>query len=151
MSKSKLLAGLSAVAALAVVASAVQAQQDAIAKRKEFMKAVGAASKQSNEMIKGEKPFDGKAAAEALTKVATGWDAFAKNYPKGTETGGETTASPKIWENFKDFDEKGQAMAKAAKTVAAEAGKGLDAFKAAWPQVGGTCKGCHEVYRVQKK
>ena len=152
MSKSKLLVGLSLVAGLAVVASGVQAQQDAIAKRKAIMKEVGAAAKLSGEMIKGDKPYDAKAAAEGMTKVSVGWAEFAKLYPKGSETGGETTASPKIWENFKDFDEKGQALAKAAANAAAEAPKGLEAFKAAFGNgVGGTCKGCHEVYRVQKK
>jgi cytochrome c556 len=152
MSKSKLLVGLSVVAGLAVVATGVQAQQDAIAKRKALMKEVGAASKLLNEMIKGEKPFDAKAAAEGMTKIAGGWAEFAKLYPKGTETGGETTASPKIWENFKDFDEKGQAMAAAAKRAADEAPKGLEAFKAAFGNgVGNSCRGCHEVYRIQKK
>ena len=150
MKRSSVLAGLSLAAVLAVVASGVSAQ-DAIAKRKEFMKAVGGAAKASNEMIKGEKPYDAKVAADAMTKVATGWTDFAKQFPKGTETGGETTASPKIWETFKDFDDKGIALAKAAETVASEAAKGPDAFKAAFGAFGGACKGCHEVYRIQKK
>ena len=150
MKKSSVLAGLSLVAGLALLASGVSAQ-DAIANRKAFMKSVGGAAKTSNEMIKGDKPFDAKTASEALTKVATGWTDFAKSFPKGTETGGETTASPKVWENFKDFDEKGQALAKAAEKAAAEAAKGPDAFKAAFGEFGKNCKGCHDDYRVQKK
>lgn len=151
MIKSKVLAGASLAAGLALLVSGVSVAQDAIAQRKAYMKSVGAATKLSNEMIKGEKPFDGKAAADALTKVSAGWGDFVKQYPKGTETGGETTASPKVWENPKDFNEKGQVLAKAAANAAAEAGKGADAFKAAFGAVGATCKGCHEVYRVQKK
>lgn len=151
MSKSKLLAGLAIAAGLAVVASGATVAQDVIAKRKAYMKAVGGAAKASNEMIKGEKPFDAKVAAEHMTKVSAGWDEFSKSFPKGTETGGETTASPKIWESFKDFDDKGKAMAAAATKAAAAAAGGADAFKAAWGDVGKTCKGCHEVYRVQKK
>jgi cytochrome c556 len=151
MNKSKLLVGLSVAAGVAVLASGVSVAQDAIAARKAYMKAVGAAAKASNEMIKGEKPYDAKAAAEHMTKISSGWSTFAKNYPKGTETGGETTASPKIWENFQDFDAKGIAMAAAAKKAGDGAAGGLDAFKAGWAEVGKTCKGCHEVYRVQKK
>ena len=150
MKRSSLLAGLSLAAALAVVASGVSAQ-DPIAKRKEIMKGVGAAAKASNQMIKGEIAYDAKAAADSLTKVAAGVPEFVKLFPKGSETGGETTASPKIWETFKDFEDKATVMATAAATAATEAAKGPDAFKAAWGAVGGTCKGCHEVYRIQKK
>ncbi len=148
MSKSKLLAGLSLAAGLAMVASGVTVAQDVIAKRKEYMKVVGAAAKMSNEMIKGEKPFDAKATSEAMTKVAAGWGDFAKGFPKGTETGGETTASPKIWENTKDFEEKGQAMVKAATNAAKAQTKEefAESFKAV-----ATCKGCHDVYRIPKK
>lgn len=151
MTKSKVLAGLSLAVGMAVAASSISVAQDAIAKRKEYMKAVGAATKVSNEMIKGDKPFDAKVASDALTKVSTGWGDFNKSFPKGTETGGETTASPKIWENGKDFDDKGQVLAKAAGDAAAATAKGKDAFAEAFKAVGATCKGCHEVYRVQKK
>ena len=150
MQKSGVLAGLSLLAVVAVTVTGVSAQ-DAIANRKAYMKSVGAAAKASGEMIKGDKPYDAKAAAEALTKVATGWAGFATSFPKGSETGGETTASAKVWETPQDFDDKGKALAKAAETAAAEAAKGPEAFKAAFAGVGSTCKGCHEVYRVQKK
>lgn len=148
MMKSKLLAGLSLAAGLAMLASGVSMAQDAIAKRKEFMKSVGAMAKMSNEMIKGEKPFDAKAASDALTKVSTGWADFAKQFPKGTETGGETTASPKIWADTKGFEEKGQAMAKAAAAAAKSKTKEelTESFKAV-----AVCKGCHDVYRIPKK
>lgn len=151
MKKSRLLAVLSVTAAMGIAASGISVAQDAISKRKEFMKSVGGATKLSNEMIKGDKAFDGKAAADALIKVHAGWGDFVKLFPKGTETGGETTASPKIWENTKDFDEKGQVLAKAAKSAADAAPKGKDAFAEAFKAVGAQCKGCHEVYRIPKK
>ena len=151
MTKTKIIAGMSVAAVLALATAGVSTAQDAIAQRKALMKEVGGATKLSSEMIKGEKPYDAKAAAAAMTKIADGWAPFAKLFPKGTETGGETTAAPAIWEKFKDFDEKGQTMAKAAANAAKEAEKGPEAFKAAFGGVGGTCKSCHEVYRVQKK
>lgn len=151
MTKSKLLAGVSLAMGIAVAVSGVSVAQDMIAKRKEYMKAVGGAAKASNEMIKGEKPYDAKVAADGMTKIASGWGEFVKQFPKGTETGGETTASPKVWENPQDFDTKGKGMAAAASKAAAEAAKGADAFKAAFGDVGKTCKGCHEIYRIPKK
>ncbi len=151
MTKTKMLVGLSVVAGLALATAGVSTAQDAIAQRKAIMKTVGGGTKLANEMIKGEKPYDAKAAAEAMTKIADGWAPFAKLFPKGTETGGETTAAPAIWEKFADFDAKGQALSKAAATAATEAAKGPEAFKAAFAGVGATCKGCHEVYRIQKK
>lgn len=152
MTKTKVLAALSVAAGLAVAFSGASvAQQDAIAKRKAIMKEVGGATKMASQMIKGELPYDAKAAEAGMLKIANGWAEFAKLFPKGTETGGETTAAPTIWKDFKDFDAKGVKMSQAAATAAKEAAKGADAFKAAFPAVGGTCKGCHEVYRVKKK
>lgn len=151
MTKTKLLAGMSVLAALAIAASGVSVAQDVIEKRRAYMKAVGAAAKASNEMIKGDKPYEAKAAAEGMTKIAAGWAEFTTLYPKGTETGGETTASAKVWEDPAGMDTKGKELVAAAKKAADEAAKGGDAFKAAFADVGKTCKGCHEIYRVPKK
>ena len=150
MKKSSVLAGLSLVAGLAVLATGVSAQ-DPIAKRREIMKGVGAAAKTSNEMIKGDKPYDAKVAADEMTKIATTTTEVVKLYPKGTETGGDTRVSPKLFENFKDYEDKMAAFSKAAATTATEAAKGPDAFKAAFSAVGGSCKGCHDLYLVPKK
>lgn len=150
MSKSKVLAGLSVLAGVAVIASGVAVAQDAIAKRKELMKAVGGANKAATQMIKGEIPFDAAKAKAHADTIANGWGEFAKQFPKGSETGGETTAAPKIWESFKDFDDKGKEMAARAAKASAEAAKGIDAFKASFPEVTKSCKGCHDDYRVKK-
>jgi cytochrome c556 len=151
MNKSSALAGMSVVAAFAVVFAGMAASQDIIAKRKDIMKGVGGGTKTATEMIKGDKPYDAAAAAEAANKIATTWGEFSKSFPKGTETGGETTAGPKIWETHRDFDEKGQKMAKDAALAASEAAKGPDAFKTAFGEVTKNCKGCHTDYRIQKK
>lgn len=151
MTKSKVLAGLSLAAGLAVAVTGVAIGQDAIAKRKEMMKSVGGATKAASQMVKGETPFDAAKAAAAMTTIATGWEPFAKLFPAGTEKGGETTASPKIWQDMKDFDAKGKKMASDAKTAADAAAKGPDAFKAAFGEMAKNCKGCHEVYRIPKK
>ena len=151
MKKSNVLAGLSVVAGLAMAASTMTTAQDAITQRRDIMKGVGGAAKVSNEMIKGDKPYDAKIAADAMTKIATGTGEILKLFPKGSETGGESRASPKVWENFKDFEDKMQAFSKTAATAVGEAAKGPDAFKAAFGAVGGSCKGCHDIYLLPKK
>lgn len=150
MSRSKVLTGLSLLAAVAVVASGGAIAQDAIAKRKELMKAVGGATKTGSQMVKGELPFDAAKAKASMDTIASGRGEFAKLYPKGTETGGETTAAPKIWETFGDFDSKGKQMSADAAKASAAAAQGLEPFKAAFGEVTKSCKGCHESYRVKK-
>ncbi len=151
MTKSGVLMGMAIVAALAVAATGIATGQDAIAQRKELMKQVGAATKVSGEMVKGEKPYDAKAAAEAMTTIARNWQAITKLFPDNSKMGGETTAAPKIWEARADFDAKGAAMAKDAEAASKAAAQGPDAFKAAFGAVAKNCKGCHEVYRIPKK
>jgi cytochrome c556 len=150
MQKSKILAGLSIVAGLGVVLSGAAVGQDAIAKRKAIMKSVGGATKTGGQMAKGEIPFDAAKAKESMSTIANGWAEFATLYPKGTETGGETTAAPKIWETFDDFDSKGKAMAASAAKAATAASGGLDAFKVSFGEVTKSCKSCHDSYRVKK-
>ena len=58
-------------------------------------------------MIKGEKPYDAKAAETAASTIAKNWLAFVKLFPDDSKSGGETTAAPKIWETRKDFEDKG--------------------------------------------
>ena len=101
MSRSKVLAGLSILAGVAVIASGAAIAQDAIAKRKELMKAVGGATKASSQMVKGEAPFDAAKAKASMDTIAGGWAEFAKLFPKGTESGGETTvvgaSARRVW------------------------------------------------------
>jgi cytochrome c556 len=152
MMKSSVLAGVAVLATIAVGATGVTVvAQDAVGQRKALMKAVGGASKTGSQMVKGEVPFDAAKAGEAMGTIATSWAAFAKLFPKGSETGGETTASPKIWESFKDFEDKGAKLASDATAAQKAAANGADAFKAAYGEVTKNCAACHQPYRVQKK
>lgn len=151
MKKSSVLAGIALLATIAVGATGVTVvAQDAVGQRKALMKAVGGASKTGSQMAKGEVPFDAAKASEAMGTIATSWAAFAKLFPKGSETGGETTASPKIWESFKDFEDKGAKLASDATIAQKAAANGADAFKAAFGDVTKNCGGCHKPYRIQK-
>lgn len=151
MTKSRALAGLSLAAGVAVALTGLAVAQDAIAKRKDIMKGVGKATKASVAMVKGEAPYDAAKAAAAMKTIAEAWAPFVKLFPPGTEKGGETTAAPKIWQDMKDFDAKGQKMAADAQAAIGAAAKGADAFKAAFGAVTKNCKGCHDTYRIPKK
>lgn len=151
MTKSKLLGSVAVLATIAIAASGIGIAQDAISQRKAVMKSVGGSTKTGSQMVKGEVPFDATKAAQAMGTIATGWATFAKLFPKGSETGGETTAGPKIWESFADFDTKGKKLASDAAAAQKAAANGADAFKAAFGDVTKNCKGCHEAYRIPKK
>lgn len=151
MLQTKVLAGIAAIAGVAVAISGVAVGQDVIAQRKALMKQVGGATKTSTEMIKGDKPYDAKAAEGAATTIAQNWGTFVKLFPATAKTGGETTAAPKIWEDTQGFEAKGAVLAKAAQDASQAAAKGPEAFKTSFGEVTKLCKGCHEVYRIPKK
>ena len=151
MLKTNVLSGLAIFSGVALLASGLAIAQDPIAQRRAHMKTVGGAAKTGGQMIKGEIPFDAKKASEVMSAVAAAWPEFVKQFPDSAKTGGETTASPKIWENRKDFDAKGLVLKAKAEAASAAAMKDAASFKTAYGEFVGTCKGCHETYRIQKK
>jgi cytochrome c556 len=137
------------VAIVAFGATAVIAQQDPIAARKALMKANGQNAGAIAKMVKGEAPFDLAAAQKAF---ATFQEAAAKMpnlFPDNSKTGGETAASPKIWEDMADFKAKFVKFGADAKAAEGSV-KDLDSLKAALAIVGKDCGGCHELYRLKK-
>jgi cytochrome c556 len=136
-------------AALAIGVTAVAAQNNPIAQRKETMKGVGAATTAGNRMVKGEVPFDLAKAKEILQTYAKAADQMHTYFPETSKTGGETTAAPKIWESQADFRKRFDDWAADIKKVSAQA-KDLDSFKEAFGTVTKACGSCHETYRVKK-
>ena len=59
--------------------------------------------------------------------------------------GGESTASPKIWENMADFVAKAKSLETDAAAAAASADEAQ--FKEAAGKIFGNCKSCHEAFR----
>jgi cytochrome c556 len=101
-------------------------------------------------MIKGDVPFDAKAAADNIEIVAllnsrVQFAAFIDGSDKGN-----TKAKPEIWAEKDKFN---AAVAKSQEDVLklAAAGKtgNLDQIKAAAGAVGQSCKACHDAYRNQ--
>ncbi|WP_454656290.1 c-type cytochrome [Bosea beijingensis] len=136
------------LASLGLGLTAVMAQSNPIAERKDAMKAVGAATRDGAAMAKGEAAFD---AAKAQAIFKTYADAAKKVptlFPDSSKTGGETTAASKIWEDqagFKAAFAKFETDAAAGATVA-----NLDGFRSAFGGATKNCGTCHEVYRIKK-
>lgn len=102
-------------------------------------------------MVKGASDYDAEAAGAAAGNLAavSALNGMAMWLP-GTDTealGTATRALPKIWEAGSDVGAKAQAMASSSAALAAVAGDGLDAMKAAFGDVGKACGDCHKAYR----
>src|SRR5262249_18614913 len=96
---------LAATAVIALAATAVVAQQDPIAARKELMKGNGRAAQLGTKMTKGEEPFTvekGKSVFASYQKVATAHNLW----PDNSKTGGDTASLPAVWENKADFESR---------------------------------------------
>ncbi len=136
-------------AALAVGATAVLAQGDPIAQRRETMKGVGAATRTGTQMSKGEIPFDAAKAKEILQVYAAAADRMHNYFPETSKTGGETTAAPTIWQNQADFRKRFDDWAAEIQRASAQTND-LESFRAAFGNVTKACGGCHETYRIKK-
>lgn len=138
-----------ALGSVAVAATGAVAADDPIKARQELMKTVGKNTKLSSQLAKGKIPYDAGQAEKAMQTIAGVPDKYVTLFPAGTEKGGETEASPKIWEDMAGFKAAAEKM-KVAATAGAGA-KGQEAFAAAFGNLVKTCKGCHEGYRIKKK
>jgi len=141
-----------ALAVLLLGAGIAGAQQDLVATRIQLMKDNGKSMAAFAQMAKGEKPYDQATVDSSLTKLEAAAKKLPTLYPASTkdvQTEEKYTASSKVWENKADFESH---IAKLGKVVADNKGKitSLDTLKAAIPQFGDSCKGCHETYRIKK-
>ena len=139
-----------AISAFALAGTAALA--DPIADRQALMKANGKAAGMIAPIVKGEKPFDAEVVLAALTTLNENAQKIdvAALFPAGSDKGGETTASPKIWEDMADFQARMDKFKADAAAAAAAPAKDLDALKAQFEALGKNCGGCHETYRIKK-
>ena len=127
------------------------AQAGPIEDRKAKMKEVGKNLGIIGKMVKGETAFDGAAALAAYIAMGEASRGFGELFPEGSETGGKTTASPKIWSDRDGFNAAGQAFGNDL-VAAANAGAPADvaALTASFGNVAKNCKACHTDYRIKK-
>lgn len=142
-------AGLLLTVLAFAAAGATHAEENPIKKRQQLMEQNGKATKLVNQMLRGEQTYDAAAAAEALKGIAASADSFIALFPEGS-VGEGTDAKPEIWQAKADFDSWAMKAKEASLKAAEAAAGGVDALRPAFAQVGQTCKGCHEKYRVEK-
>ncbi|WP_421913843.1 c-type cytochrome [Mesorhizobium sp.] len=138
-----------AISMLALAGSAAFADpiQDRQALMKERGKIVGGLSK----VAKGDQAFDAAAVLtqlQALQANAEKLDVDAL-FPKGSDAG-NTTASPKIWEDMAGFKAAEDKYLADVKAAVAAAPADVDALKAQVGTIGSDCGTCHQAYRVKK-
>jgi cytochrome c556 len=133
------------IAALAIGATVVHAQNlDAIKKRRDAMKAIGTAAAANFRMMKGDTPFD-------LAKVQAGLKAYQDEaaklkslFPDDAKTGGDTDASPKIWQARAEFEAAVDRFISVTKAAAA-AITDEASLKVEYPKITSQgCNGCHK-------
>ncbi len=141
------------LAALAVGLSvgAAMAQQDPVTTREDLMKANNKHAIAVVRMMRGQAPFEAAEVDAAFTQWADTAQKLPGLFPDNSKTGGDNRASPKIWLDKKDFDEKAAAFGKAVAENHEKAKSSLEGLRAAIPVVGKACDNCHEDYRLSKQ
>ena len=116
--------------------------------RHEGMEKIGDTNKLLRRELTSSAPF-----APAVKSGAATIYELSKRASAGTGPElGNTGAKPEIWKNQKDFQVKLRDFQAAAAAFNAAAAAGdLNAAKARYADLGGTCKACHDSYRAEMK
>jgi cytochrome c556 len=141
-----ILAALAVVGAFSTVVYAQTADR-AITYRRGIMQAQGWHMGVLGGMAKGTRPYDKDVAVRSATFVSElvdmPWDGFIP----GSETGAPTRAKPEIWKDRAKFDKYAQDAKAESVKLAAAAGNGLDALRAAIGPMGRACNNCHDDFQ----
>ena len=134
----------SAVIALGIGVTLAYAQNlEVIKQRRDVMKAIATAGIANFKMLRGQAPFD-LATVQAGLKVYQAEAVKLKGlFPDDAKTGGDTDASPKIWQLRPEFEAAVDTFVNGAKT-AAGAITDEATFKTEYPKVVASCGGCHK-------
>ena len=115
--------------------------------RHELMEEVGKAAKPMGAMLKGEAEYDWATAEQSLQTFQKVSGKFGELVPEGSNTG-DTEAAPAIWEAREGFNQALQEWADATAAALEAAPATLDEAKPVLGGVFGTCKNCHDTYRI---
>ncbi len=140
------IAALCLIAAAGAAAAKEGVTNPVVKARMETMDTIRVNTGTLGNMASGKAPFDPAAATAAKTALA----AAAAEIPvkfQANEDDPVSEGSPKIWQDYADFTSRAEALLAAAEAVDTSTLQGVQAGMGA---VGGTCKACHEVYRVKK-
>lgn len=139
-------------AALTAVAAPTLAASDPVAARVDGFKALGGAFKKLNDTLKSGTPDKAVMAASARS-IGGAAKGIYSWFPAGSgpKPGVKTAAKPEIWTKPADFKAAQDGFARqAAALQKAVAGGNADMISAEAKKLGGTCKTCHDSFRVPK-
>ena len=153
MSRSALPIAIALFASAAVAQTPAQNVADAIKARQTHYKEIGKSMKGLSEELKAPSPSVPKVQGYARTLAVFG-PQIGTWFPhgSGSEAGLKTAARAEIWARPQDFARAVDRFKVETAAFDATAQKGdLTAIRAAFPKLGGTCKGCHDDFRVKDK
>ena len=101
-------------------------------------------------MTRGEVPFDAGVVAASLVIMREVADKAPALFPVGSESGHDTEARPTIWEDPQGFKQAMLDFGSAVDSAQAAAPASVEQLDPALKKILGTCKGCHDDYRVEK-
>ncbi|CAN7372262.1 c-type cytochrome [Mesorhizobium caraganae] len=138
-----------AISMLSLAASAAFA--DPILDRQGLMKERGKLVGGLSKIAKGEADFDAAAVLTALQALQVNAEKVDVDalFPAGSDSG-DTTASPKIWQDMAGFKTTNEKYVADVKAAVAAAPADVDALKAQIGTLGSDCGTCHQTYRVKK-
>ncbi|MCW5636300.1 MAG: cytochrome c [Rubrivivax sp.] len=152
MTNRSLLAALAVAAAAVSMPAAAQFQkpEDAVKYRQSAMFVMANHFGRIGAMVQGRAPYDAATATANAEVVATMSRLPFVGFVEGTASTEKGKASAAIWTKRADFDAGAKKMQdEVAKLLAAAKTNNLDNIKAAFGEVGKSCKGCHDDYRNQ--
>ena len=98
--------------------------------------------------VRGKTPYVKADFERYASRVAQIAPMLLEGFPAGSGVG-KTEAKPEIWTNWADFQMKMKAFeTESAALAALSKGGDFEKIKLQFAKVGGTCKGCHEKYKV---
>jgi cytochrome c556 len=101
------------------------------------------------QMVKGKTPWDPVAFANHAERIAFLAPQLLEGFPQGSGSGAETEAKPEIWTDMDGFKSKMDDFVTQSKQLATIAKSGDEAkMKEQFKSTAGTCKACHDGYRV---
>jgi cytochrome c556 len=130
-------------ALVGTMALAADATDPIVVEQKNLMKSLGAASKVLGGMAGGG-AYDAAAAEAAKAALMAGASDIAVKFAApGNDP--ESESKPEIWSNWDDYLIKAKALGDAATAMDVSS---VDGIKAGMGDIGGTCKACHQNYRM---
>lgn len=144
---------LTGTLACALWVSSAQAQfakpEDAVKYRQSALQLIASHFGRMQPVMKGQVPYDAaaiKANVELLKTLSVlPWAGFVE----GSQAG--TSAKPEVWSDAAGFKAAQSKFEGAVDKLAVAANSGdLDRVRAAFGDVGASCKACHDSYRVKK-